>query len=69
MFYFNCHNCTIILNIYYCKHWLSILNCMIQYKVCNDKGKYCAILWAGGSGKPTRLLTLKFEFILCKPVS
>ena len=29
-----------------------ILNCMIHYNVCNDKGKYWTILWAIGSGNP-----------------
>ena len=26
-----------------------ILNCMIHFNACNDKGKYCAILWASGN--------------------
>ena len=26
-----------------------ILNCMIHYNVCNDKGKYWTILWASGN--------------------
>ena len=26
-----------------------ILNCMIHYNVCNEKGKYCAILGASGN--------------------
>ena len=42
--------CTIILNIFIiviiC---CPILNCMIHYNVYNDKGKYCAILWASGN--------------------
>ena len=43
--------CTIILNIFIiviigCR---PILNCMIHYNVCNNKGKYCAILWASGN--------------------
>ena len=26
-----------------------ILNSMIHYSVCNDKDKYCTILWTGGT--------------------
>ena len=41
---------TIILNIFIiviiC---CPILNCMIYYNVCNDKGKYWTILWASGN--------------------
>ena len=47
--YFNCvmHN--------YIKHVIigtigcPILNSKTHYNVCNDKGKYCAILWARGN--------------------
>ena len=41
---------TIILNIFIIViNACPILNCMIHYNVCNDKGKYCAILWASGN--------------------
>ena len=47
--------CTIILNIFIIVIiGCPILNCMIHYYICNDKGKYCAILWAVGSGNDTR---------------
>ena len=40
--------CTIILNIFIIVIFIGrpILNCMIHYNVCKDKGKYCAILCA-----------------------
>ena len=43
--------CTIILNIFIIVIFIGCptLNCMIHYNVCNDKGKYCAILWASGN--------------------
>ena len=43
--------CTIILNIFIIVIFIGcpILNCMIDYNVCNDKGKYCSILWASGN--------------------
>ena len=44
--------CTIILNIFIIVIiGCPILNCMIQYdyNVCNDKGKYCTILWHSGN--------------------
>ena len=43
--------CTIILNIFIIEIFIGcpIFNCMIHYNVCNDKGKYCAILWARGN--------------------
>ena len=54
--------CTIILNIFIIVIiGCPILNCMIHYNVCNDKGKYCAILWAGGSGNPTGLFALNLN--------
>ena len=42
--------CTIILNIFIIViNGCPILNCMIHYNVCNDKGKHCAILWSSGN--------------------
>ena len=42
--------CTLILNIFISVIiGCPILNGMIHYNVCNDKGKYCAILWASGN--------------------
>ena len=49
-----------------------MLNCMIHYNVCNDKGKYWTILWASGNycGRlnlvipiANRLLALKLKCI------
>ena len=41
---------TIILNIFIIVIiGCPILNCMIDYKVCNDRDKYCAILWPIGN--------------------
>ena len=50
--YFNCVLHNYIKHIYFIIAIFSgrrILNCMIHYNVCNDKGKYCAILWATGN--------------------
>ena len=42
--------CTIILDIFIIVIiGFPILNCMIHYNVCNEKGNYCAILWASGN--------------------
>ena len=42
--------CTIIFSIFIIVIIVChILNCMIHYNVYNDKGKYCAIMWASGN--------------------
>ena len=48
MFYLNCVLHNYIKYVYYCIHWLSYY-CMIHCNVCNDRGKYCAIMWSSGN--------------------
>ena len=45
--YFNCVLHNYIKHIHNCN--CPILNCMMHYNICNDKGKYRAILWASGN--------------------
>ena len=46
-----------------------ILNGMIHYNVCNDKGKYCTILWASGNycGQLDLVIPLAHRLLALKP--
>ena len=46
--FFNCVLHNYIKYIHYCNDCFSYY-CMIHYDVCNDKDKYCAILWTSGN--------------------